>query len=100
MIRGRGFGPNGYYPSRVVEDGSYLRLKTASLGYTIPGTYIQRIGISSIQVSVTAQNLLTWTNYSGIDPEVSVRHTTLTPGLDWSAYPRARTVVFDLKLTL
>jgi len=83
--------------SRVIEDGSYLRLKTVMLGYTIPQSVTKRIGLSSLGLNVAAQNLLTWTNYSGMDPEVSVHNSVLTPGFDFSAYPHARTLVFGLK---
>ena len=77
------------YSSRVIEDGSYLRLKNVSLGYTIPTRQLRKAGISSLRVYVSADNIWTWTNYSGPDPEVSTRNSVLTPGFDWSAYPRA-----------
>lgn len=93
-----GYGPN-VYSSRVIEDGSYLRLKTLSFGYNLPSTVLQRIKISALRAYLSAQNLVTWTQYSGIDPEVSVRHSALTPGFDWSAYPRARTVTLGVSIT-
>lgn len=77
------------YSSRVVEDGSFLRLKNISLGYTIPSKATRKIRISSIRVFVTADNVWTLTGYSGPDPEVSTRNSVLTPGFDWSAYPRS-----------
>lgn len=77
------------YSSRVIEDGSFLRLKNVSLGYTISGRRIRKAGISSMRVYVSADNIWTLTNYSGPDPEVSTRNSVLTPGFDWSAYPRA-----------
>ena len=77
------------YSSRVIEDGSYLRLKNVSLGYTIPSRSLRKAGISSMRVYVSADNIWTLTNYSGPDPEVSTRNSVLTPGFDWSAYPRA-----------
>ncbi|HVI43686.1 MAG TPA: TonB-dependent receptor [Chitinophaga sp.] len=85
-----------FYTSRIVEDGSYLRLKTISLGYNIPARLLKGIKMKSIRVYASAQNLYTWTRYSGIDPEVSTRHSTLTPGFDYSPYPRARTVIFGV----
>ncbi len=88
------------YSSRFIEDGSFLRLKTVSLGYNLPSATIKSIKMSALRVYVTAQNLYTWTSYSGYDPEVSVRNSALTPGFDYSAYPRARTIVFGLKATL
>ena len=77
------------YSSRVIEDGSFLRLKNVSLGYTIPSRQLRKAGISSLRVYVSADNIWTLTNYSGPDPEVSTRNSVLTPGFDWSAYPRA-----------
>jgi len=84
------------YSSRIVEDGSFLRLKTVSLGYSLPKDLLSRIKVSSARVYVSAQNLYTFTGYSGYDPEVSVRNSALTPGFDFSAYPRARTITFGL----
>ncbi|MGX5817093.1 SusC/RagA family TonB-linked outer membrane protein [Chitinophaga lutea] len=98
LYRVGGQGPQ-VYSSRTIEDGSYLRLKTVALGYTIPAKVLRRANIKSLRVYGSAQNLLTWTNYTGLDPEVSVRHTALTPGFDWSAYPKARTMTLGLDLT-
>ncbi len=84
--------------SRVVEDGSFLRLKSVTLGYNIPQTFLSKYGISNARVYVAAQNLWTWTSYSGYDPEVSIRDSALTPGLDYSSYPRALNVSFGINL--
>jgi TonB-linked SusC/RagA family outer membrane protein len=100
LFRVGGQGPLGRYSDQVIEDGSYLRLKTVSLGYNIPSGIIKRIGIKNLRLTAAAQNLLTWTNYSGMDPEVSARNSTLTPGFDFSSYPHARTLVFGLNATL
>lgn len=100
LARIGGQGPKGVYSSRVVEDGSYLRLKTVSLGYNLPTSILKNLKISRAYFSVSAQNLVTWTKYTGMDPEVSVQNSALTPGFDYSAYPRARTVTFDLKISL
>lgn len=88
------------YSDYVVEDGSYLRLKNVTLGYNFPKKYIQKLYLSRLRLYVTAQNLITFTGYSGMDPEVSVRNSALTPGFDFSAYPRARTFTFGINLTL
>lgn len=88
-----------YYSSRIIEDGSFLRLKTVSLGYTFQDSILNRLKISSLRVYAAAQNLHTWTSYSGSNPEVSVRHSALTPGFDFSAYPLARTITFGLAVT-
>ena len=85
-----GQGPRGVYSSRTIEDGSFLRLKTVQLSYTLPRRLTSRLKMESVSVSIAGQNLWTWTAYSGLDPEVSTRHTTLTPGFDYSAYARNR----------
>ena len=84
--------------SRIIEDGSYLRLKTVTLGYTFPKTLIAKAKLSNARVYLAAQNLWTWTSYSGYDPEVSIRNSALTPGLDFSSYPRAFTLSFGVNL--
>jgi TonB-linked SusC/RagA family outer membrane protein len=94
-----GQGPAGNFSDRVIEDGSYLRLKTVSLAYTIPSSFTKRLKVNKISFRVAAQNLLTFTKYTGMDPEVSVRHSVLTPGLDYSPYPQARTITFGLNVT-
>ncbi|MBA9077153.1 SusC/RagA family TonB-linked outer membrane protein [Rufibacter quisquiliarum] len=85
-----------YYSSREVEDGSFLRLKTVSLGYNFSEALLHRIKLKTLRVYASAQNIYTWTNYSGSNPDVSTRHSALTPGFDFSAYPLARTVTFGL----
>ncbi|MFT3979603.1 MAG: TonB-dependent receptor [Ferruginibacter sp.] len=86
------------YHSNIIEDGSYLRLKTVSFGYNLPSNLLRRINIKTARVYCAVQNLLTITGYSGVDPEVSTRHSALTPGYDWSAYPRAKTITFGLNV--
>ena len=86
--RVRGQGPDNY-STRVVEDGSYLRLKNITLGYNLPRKMLMRIGMTSGKVFISGENLITFTSYSGYDPEVSTRNSALTPGYDYSAYPRA-----------
>lgn len=89
---------NNVISSRIIEDGSYLRLKTVTLGYTFPKALIAKAKLSNARVYVAAQNLWTWTSYSGYDPEVSVRNSALTPGFDFSSYPRAFTLSFGVNL--
>lgn len=91
-------GSNLVISSRVIEDGSFLRLKSVTLGYNLPKTFLSKYNISKARVYVAAQNLWTLTGYSGYDPEVSIRNTALTPGLDYSSYPRALSVSFGLNL--
>jgi TonB-dependent starch-binding outer membrane protein SusC len=99
MFRAGGQGPNGYYSDYYLEDGSYIRLKTIALSYALPQKLVKKASFKDLRLSVTAQNLYTWTSYSGMDPEVSVRNSTLTPGFDFSAYPQAKTLVVGLKAT-
>lgn len=94
-FRAGGQGPT-VHSSRVVEDGSFLRLKTVSLSYSLPRQWIQKALLSRLTLNVAAQNLITWTKYSGLDPEVSLRSGVLTPGYDFSAYPITPTIVFGL----
>lgn len=86
--------------SRVIEDGSFLRLKTLSLGYSLPQLWAKKLGVKSCWMYVSAQNLYTWTNYSGVDPEVSIYNSVLTPGVDYSAYPRPFVVTTGLTVKL
>ena len=82
-----------------VEDASFLRLSTLTLGYTLPTTLTKRVCINSLRFYVTAYNVFCITNYSGFDPEVSaIRRTNLTPGVDYSAYPKSRQFVIGLNL--
>ena len=89
---------NQVVSTRVIEDASFLRLKTLTLGYTIPAKLLKNWKISSARVYVAGQNLWTISGYSGYDPEVSIRTGALTPGLDYSAYPRAYAVNFGVSL--
>lgn len=83
----------------AVEDASFLRLNTLTLGYTLPATLLNKVGIQNLRFYVTGYNLFCWTNYSGYDPEVStIRKTNLTPGVDYSAYPKSRQFVVGLNL--
>jgi TonB-linked SusC/RagA family outer membrane protein len=95
VFRAGGGGPTAY-SSRVIEDGSFLRLKTVSMGYNLTDKLLQKGRIKSGRIYLSAQNLKTWTKYSGSDPEVSVRNSILTPGFDYSAYPRALLVTMGL----
>ncbi|MEO8172294.1 MAG: TonB-dependent receptor, partial [Sediminibacterium sp.] len=84
---GAGAGPS-FYPSRIIEDGSYLRLKTINIGYRFSPELLKKLKIASIRCYVSAQNIFTWTKYSGIDPESNSFPSALTQGMDYSAYPR------------
>ncbi|MDL2282298.1 TonB-dependent receptor [Parabacteroides sp. OttesenSCG-928-G06] len=83
----------------AVEDGSFLRLNTLTLGYTLPKSLLQKVKMQHCRFYVTGYNVFCWTNYSGFDPEVSTRRkTALTPGVDYSAYPKSRSFVIGVNL--
>ncbi len=83
----------------AVEDASFLRLNTLTLGYTLPKTLTMKAKIQTLRLYATAYNVFCLTNYSGYDPEVSsIRKTNLTPGVDYSAYPKSRQFVIGVNL--
>ncbi|NDV57183.1 TonB-dependent receptor [Bacteroides sp. 519] len=83
----------------AVEDGSFLRLNTLTLGYTLPASLVRKAKIQNCRFYVTGYNVFCLTNYSGFDPDVSTRRkTALTPGVDYSAYPKSRSIVFGVNL--
>jgi TonB-linked SusC/RagA family outer membrane protein len=83
---------NGYiFHSWAVEDGSFLRLSSLSFGYTLPKELLKKVHVQNLRFYVTASNLFCLTNYTGYDPEVDTRRKSpLTPGVDYSAYPKSR----------
>lgn len=76
-----------------VEDGSYMRLKIAQIGYKLPSQLLQKVGVKSLRFFVQGENLFTVTNYTGYDPEVGTRN-----GLDGGTYPQARTFTFGANI--
>ena len=87
--------------SWAIEDGSFLRINNISLGYTFKSVSIKRIGLSSLRIYGTVNNVAIFTNYSGYDPEVNTRRSTnITPNVDFSAYPRSRGFVFGINASL
>ncbi|VXB54410.1 SusC/RagA family protein [Flavobacterium sp. 9AF] len=90
---------NYVFSDWAVEDGSFLRLNTITLGYSLPKDAIEKIGISRLRLYSTVSNVFVWTKYSGFDPEVSTRRQTpYTPGVDYSPYPKSRQVLLGLNL--
>ncbi|HMO40335.1 MAG TPA: TonB-dependent receptor [Saprospiraceae bacterium] len=84
---------------RFLEDASYLRLKNLSLGYSLPRNIANKAGLASARIYVSGQNLLTFTEYSGFDPEVSTFTLSNTaPGTDFLTFPQARTMIVGLNL--
>jgi TonB-linked SusC/RagA family outer membrane protein len=86
--------------SRFIEDGSYLRLKNLTLGYSFNKDLLRDKKISGLRLYFSGQNLLTFTNYSGLDPEVNYRgNENAVIGTDFFTYPQARAYTFGLNLT-
>jgi TonB-dependent starch-binding outer membrane protein SusC len=89
-----------FYPhSWAVEDGSFLRLNNLTIGYSLPVRALAAMKMSKLRFYVTANNIAVITNYTGYDPEVSVRNSPLTPGLDYSAYPKSKSFIFGVNVT-
>lgn len=94
-------GYNGRTSTWHLEDGSYLRLQNVSLGYTLPNKWTSKFYVDKLRIYVSGQNLVTFTKYSGYNPEVNARpDSALTPGEDYGTYPLARTFMFGINLTL
>ncbi|MBP8791795.1 MAG: TonB-dependent receptor [Lutibacter sp.] len=85
--------------SRIIEDGSYVRLKTVNFSYRFSKEVIEKLRLNSFELILSGQNLITWSDYSGFDPEVSVANSLITPGIDFSAYPKARTFSVGLNVS-
>ncbi len=91
------------FHSWAVEDGSFLRLNNVSLGYSLPKKVISRVGMTKLRIYATVYNALLWTKYSGYDPEVSATRSSsysqLTPGVDYSSYPKSRNYTLGVNVT-
>lgn len=100
-LSGAGTWSEGIMRSDLVEDGSFLRLQTLALGYTLPPKLTRKLKLNRARVVLTGSNLWTWTRYSGFDPEANTGWGTVTrigPGLDMSPYPRTRSVSLSFEL--
>lgn len=90
-------GAGAFYPhSWAIEDGSFLRINNITVGYSLGVNTLARLHMSKLRFYVTGNNLAVLTSYSGYDPEVSVKSSGLTPGLDYSAYPKSRSFIFGI----
>ena len=93
-------GYNWLASDRYVEDGSFLRFQSLTLKYTFEKDVVRRLGVSALSLYCTLYNLYVWTNYSGLDPEVSSRSNDLNKlGYDTSKAPRAKTASIGINLT-
>ncbi len=96
------WSPNYKYlfHSWAVEDGSFLRLNSLTIGYSLPKSLISKVPLQLVRFYATGSNLFVWTKYSGYDPEVDSRRSTpLTPGVDYSAYPKSIGCNFGVNIT-
>ena len=84
------------FSSYFVENGSFFRLQSVTLGYTLPG--VKKIGLERLRASVTLQNMVTFTGYSGLDPEFA-DSGIFTMGADYCSFPNPRAVQFALSFT-
>lgn len=92
--------PSATLSDRYVEDGSYIRFKNISLGYTLPKKVASVLSLSSARIYIAGQNLITLTNYSGYDPEVNRNgQSALNSGVDVGVYPGTKTVLAGLSVT-
>lgn len=89
---------NNLISDRYIEDGSYLRLKNFQIGYTLPESLTSSIGIQEVRIYVGGQNLLTFTKYSGLDPEIGNLHSDLSSGVDLGTYPQVRIIQVGAKI--
>ena len=96
----------GIVNSEFIEDASYLRLQTLTIGYTFPKSIIKHVGVSNIRVYFTGGNLFCLKGYSGLDPDVNVSPSAdssysgfPTPNYDFRSYPKSRTFTFGLNVT-
>lgn len=91
---------NSRVSSRFVEDGSYLRVKTATLSYNLPKSLLSKAKIASAKVYVTGENLFTITGYSGYDPEVNFAgaNSNTVLGIDYGTFPQTRNLIFGLSV--
>jgi TonB-dependent starch-binding outer membrane protein SusC len=91
---------NYRFSDKFVEDGSYLRIQSISLGYNFPKDWVTRFGIQNLKVYTNLQNVYTFTKYSGYDPEIgSINQDALMSGLDNGRYPSPRIYTFGLNVT-
>ena len=86
--------------SDAIEDASFLRITNLTLGYSLPAKFLSKLkAVSRLRLYATVNNLYTFTNYSGFDPEASTRNNPLTPGVDYNAYPRNRYMLAGINVT-
>jgi TonB-dependent starch-binding outer membrane protein SusC len=98
-------GNNARFSTRFLESGSYTRLKNLQVGFTVPASATSRLKISSLRIYFSGTNLLTFTKYSGMDPEMTTsdnarNENDRASGMDWGTYPSAKSYNLGVNLTL
>jgi len=89
---------NTYVTSYFVEDATYLRLRQLQLGYSVPASLISKIRVDRLRLYVSAQNLFTITNYSGLDPGISIQGSDLSMGVSSGERPTPKQILFGINL--
>ena len=89
---------NSRESDRFLEDGDFIRLRQIQLGYTLPKVWLRKLNMEKIRLYVSADNLWTWTKYSGVDPEFA-QEKVINTGIDSSIYPFTKSYVFGLQVT-
>ena len=86
--------------SWAVEDASFIRINNITLGYSLPASLVKKMRLTRFRIYGTVNNVAVITGYSGYDPEVNTRRDTpVTPGVDYSAYPRSRSFIAGVNVT-
>ena len=90
-----------YFSDDAIEDASFLRLQNITIGYTLPKKWVKTVWLENVRIYFTGYNLFCITGYDGYDPEVdtSSKNNPMTPGVDYAAYPKARTFVGGINIT-
>lgn len=92
------YNNNNRLSDRYVENGSYLRLRNAQIGYTLPSSLVKKVMLQNVRIYLSGQNLFTISNYSGIDPEVG-QSASLSRGIDYGIYPQSRVITGGINVT-
>jgi TonB-linked SusC/RagA family outer membrane protein len=87
--------PSSFY----MEDGSYLRIRNITFGYNFNPSLVKKILATSARIYISSQNPFTWTKYSGYNPEISSYNSSLTPGIDYFAYPLSKNLIMGINVT-
>ena len=90
--------PAPVFSNRFVEDGSFVRFKNITLSYNVPKTLIEKFKLTSVKLRLVGENLITFTNYSGFDPEVT-NGSSISPGTDTGIYPASKSISAGLSIT-